>query len=68
MFTFDEHHKSEVSRFISMISSYGLEQHVTTATHVSGHILDLVMTRADDDLIRLYEVGLRHAWFRSQFS
>ena len=56
----DEPHKSEVSRFISMISSYGLEQHVTTATHVSGHILDLVMTRADDDLVRLCEVGLRH--------
>ena len=45
-----------------MISSCGLEQYVTTATHVSEHILDLVMTRAaaDDDLIRLCEVGLRH--------
>ena len=49
--------KSDVC-FINMISSYGLEQHITTATHVSRHILDLIMTRTDDDFVRLCEVGL----------
>ena len=57
----DEANRPDVSCFINMISSYGLKQHVTTATHISGDILALVMMRTDDDFVKLCEVGLRHA-------
>lgn len=44
-----------------MITSCGLQQHVTEATHIKGHILELIMTQADDDnLARLSDVGLDH--------
>lgn len=35
------------SRFIDILESLDLKQHVTEPTHVSGHTLDLVITRAD---------------------
>ena len=35
-------------RFLELIESMGLEQHVHTATHENGHILDLVITRQSD--------------------
>ena len=38
-------------RFLELMESMGLEQHVHTATHEHGHILDLVITRQSDCLI-----------------
>jgi hypothetical protein len=54
----DQPHKSEVSRFNTITSSFGLQQHVKRATHRDGHIIDLVLTRSEDDLVRLCDVGL----------
>ena len=38
-------------KFVSLLSDFGLVQHLRTPTHLSGHTLDLVITRSDDDLI-----------------
>ncbi|XP_072016909.1 uncharacterized protein [Amphiura filiformis] len=43
--------KSEVRRFLTGIETSGFQQHVTEPTHISGHILDLVISRPDDNLI-----------------
>ena len=32
-------------------------QHVTGATHISGHTLDLVVSRSTDDIVQCCEVG-----------
>ena len=38
-------------KFLSTIKSFGLEQHVSDPTHVSGHVLDLVLSRPADRTI-----------------
>ena len=37
--------------FLALIDSFNLEQHVLSPTHRAGHTLDLLITRADDDLV-----------------
>ena len=37
--------------FRELLAIYGLQQHVTESTHVRGHILDLVITHIDADII-----------------
>lgn len=37
-------------RFNECLQSYGLVQHVKTPTHISGHVLDLILTRRADRL------------------
>ncbi|XP_060590708.1 uncharacterized protein LOC132745754 [Ruditapes philippinarum] len=37
-------------RFAECLQSYGLEQHVKTPTHTSGHVLDSIITRKADRL------------------
>lgn len=39
-------------KFLDLIRSFGLQQHVTEATHLPGHILDLLITRVSEDLVR----------------
>ena len=39
------------AKFLSLLQSLGLVQHVTVPTHVAGHTLDLVITREDCDLL-----------------
>ena len=39
------------AKFLSLLQSFGLVQHVTVPTHVAGHTLDLVITREDCDLL-----------------
>ena len=41
-----------VESFLDLIDSLGLVQHVHFATHVQGHILDLVITRKMDSIIQ----------------
>jgi len=38
------------ARLADLLQSFGYVQHVTTATHTAGHILDLVITRSDIDI------------------
>lgn len=42
---------SDAQNFLDLLSSGALEQHVTTPTHVRGHILDLVITNLSDGLV-----------------
>jgi len=37
-------------RLADLLQSFGYVQHVTTATHTAGHILDLVIARIDTDI------------------
>ena len=39
------------AKFLSLLQSFGLVQHVTVPTHVAGHTLDLVIPREDCDLL-----------------
>ena len=39
------------AKFLSILESFGLVQHVTVPTHVAGHTLDLVIIREDCDLL-----------------
>ena len=45
------------TRFLSLLDAAGLEQHVSTPTHLAGGTLDLVITRKSDRLIRELQVG-----------
>ena len=47
----DEFNKHDTSKFLSMIKSVGMLQHVDKPTHKSGHILDVVITRESDNII-----------------
>ena len=48
---FDEPEKPDVCKFLQIIESFGLKQHVSVPTHVAGHTLDLVITRDDCDFL-----------------
>jgi hypothetical protein len=37
--------------FLRLVSSFDLQQHVQQSTHRGGHILDLVLTRATDNVV-----------------
>ena len=47
----DSHTDSDADKFSDLLETFGLIQHVTTPTHSSGHILDLVVTRSCYDLL-----------------
>ena len=38
-------------KFLDLLDSLGLEQHVTEPTHIFGHRLDLVITRRTETLL-----------------
>ncbi|PFX17382.1 hypothetical protein AWC38_SpisGene18295 [Stylophora pistillata] len=42
---------SDTARFIELLISMGLEQHVHKPTNISGHTLDLIITRCSDSLL-----------------
>ena len=42
---------SNAARFLELLTSMGLEQHVNKPTHISGHTLDLIITRCSDSLL-----------------
>ena len=44
--------KSDVKRFLTSIETSGFQQHVISPTHKDGHILDLVMSRVDNDIVK----------------
>ncbi|XP_072023174.1 uncharacterized protein [Amphiura filiformis] len=47
----DQPTKPEVIRFCDTLSAHGLHQYVQEPTHISGHILDLVISRIEDRLV-----------------
>jgi len=48
---------SEGQQLTSLINSFNLTQHVSGATHIGGHTLDLVLSRTEDDVVQGCEVG-----------
>ena len=54
---FNSVHDSERIQLTALLDRFGLIQHVSGATHTSGHTLDLVITRATDDIVQRCEVG-----------
>jgi hypothetical protein len=50
-FHFEKDPDPDAAIFRGLLDSVGLEQHVTGATHVSGHTLDLVISRSSDNLV-----------------
>ena len=48
---YDIPEKSDVKRFPTILTSVGMVQYVTEPTHCSNHILDLVITRQENDFI-----------------
>ena len=44
-------------RFMGLIEAFNLIQHVSASTHKSGHTLDLVITKANDNFIKYIEVS-----------
>jgi hypothetical protein len=53
---FNKPDSTEVGRFIDILDSFGLQQHVNETTHKFGNIIDFVITRADDDIIKSINV------------
>ncbi len=47
----------EGSQLSALFESFDLAQHVTGPTHIDGHTLDLVISRATDDIVKSCEVG-----------
>ena len=41
----------DAARFLALLTSMGLEQRVDKPTHISGHSLDLIITRCSDSLL-----------------
>ena len=50
-FHVDDEQNRETQAFMELISSFDLVQHVAGSTHERGHTLDLVLSRASDDLV-----------------
>lgn len=41
----------DAQEFLGILESYGCCQHVKSSTHIGGHILDLIITRATDHIV-----------------
>ena len=51
-FHFDDPTDINVRRFTGQLDAYGLVQHVTGATHIRGHTLDVIITRESSSIIK----------------
>ena len=50
-FHIDEPNDCDARRFLQVLNSFDLIQHVSEATHKKGHILDLIITRTHERLV-----------------
>ena len=55
-FHVDDAHDSAASRFLNLLEAFGLKQNVSEATHRSGHTLDLIITRPEEDVASHFSV------------
>lgn len=55
-FHVDDSGNLEAMRFLDLLNSVNLVQHVLEPTHRRGHTLDLIITRRDEVLIRHVKV------------
>lgn len=49
-FHLDDPSDADARKFMELMDTFGLLQHITTPTHVSGHILDLIISRLSNDI------------------
>ena len=47
----DDLHDNETKKFMGLLETFSLSQHVSGPTHLSGHTLDLIITRSSDDIV-----------------
>lgn len=50
-FHIDDQNDTNAVKFLQMLHSFDYVQHVNESTHKNGHILDLLITRSEDNLI-----------------
>ena len=50
-FHIDVSNDPQASMFLTTLEAFGLVQHVVSATHCKGHLLDLIITRSRDNLV-----------------
>ena len=50
-FHLDDSNNTDATKLHNLLKSFNLKQHVATPTHSRGHILDLIITRPEDDLV-----------------
>ncbi len=50
-FHLDDLADDDSRKFIEVLETFGLTQHVMVPTHVSNHILDIIVTRSSSDII-----------------
>ena len=41
----------DTKKFMNLLETFSLSQHVSGPTHLSGHTLDLIITRSSDDIV-----------------
>ena len=49
-FHVDVNHDQNARRFLDLLDTFNLKQHISTPTHRSGHTLDLIITRENDKI------------------
>ena len=50
-FHFDDLRDNDTKKFMDLLETFSLSQHVSGPTHLSGHTLDLIVTRSSDDVV-----------------
>jgi exonuclease III len=55
-FHMDNSANADANSFNDLLSSAGLKQNIVVSTHKRGHILDLLISRADEELLHSIEV------------
>ena len=53
----DQKNRPEVTRFQHLLDSFGLQVIITGPTHISGHTLDLVISRKDSGIIDKVQIS-----------
>lgn len=51
-FHVDDKNDSNAMKFLQTLEDHNLTQHISTATHIRGHTLDLFITRSESNLLR----------------
>ena len=47
----DDLRDNDTKKFMDLLETFSLSQHVSGPTHLSGHTLDLIITRSSDDIV-----------------
>ena len=50
-FHLDDLRDNDTKKFMDLLETFSLSEHVSGPTHLSGHTLDLIITRSSDDVL-----------------